>query len=100
MNDGRTDALDALLARPLDEVADDGFSSRVVARVSASERRRHYLAFLVPLIGVCALVPFLPFSEFGDTMAHLPPMLAGSGPIALALAALILTFSLEQRLRA
>jgi hypothetical protein len=97
MND---DALDALLSRPLAEVADDGFSARVALAASAEEKRRAWWAWAAPALAACAVAPFLPLKEFGDTVMQMTPALANSGAVALAAAALVLTFALEQHFRA
>ena len=91
--------LDALLAAPLDDVADNGFSSRVTARVIKTQERRAWLTMLVPIVALCALVPFLPLEEFTHAIVRVTPMIANSGAISLALAVLILTYMIDQRLR-
>ena len=96
MDDGH---LDALLAVPLDDVADNGFSSRITARVIKSQERRAWFTMLIAMIALCALVPFLPLEEFTHAMVRVTPVIANSAAISLALAALILTFMLDQRLR-
>lgn len=91
--------LDASLTAPLDDVADNGFSSRVTARVLQTQEQRAWLTMLVPMLALCALVPFLPLEEFTHAMMRVTPVIANSGAISLALAVLILTFMLDQRLR-
>ena len=91
--------LDALLAAPLDDVADDGFSSRVAARVIQTQERHAWFTMLAPMLALCALVPFLPLEEFTHAMVRVTPVIANSGAISLALAVLILTFMIDQRLR-
>ena len=54
---------------------------------------------LVPALALCALVPFLPLDEFTHAILRLTPVIASSAAISLALAALILTFMVDQRLR-
>ncbi len=91
--------LDALLATPLAAVADNGFSSRVTARAMQTQERRGWLTMLVAVVALCALVPFLPLDEFTHAVLRLTPVIANSAAISLALAVLILTFMLDQRLR-
>jgi hypothetical protein len=54
---------------------------------------------LVPVLALCALVPFLPLEEFTHAIVRVTPVIANSGAISLALAVLILTFMIDQRLR-
>jgi hypothetical protein len=96
MND---EALDALLSAPLDDVADDGFSARVALAASAEEKRRAWWAWAAPALAACAVAPLLPLKEFSDTVMQIAPALASTGAVSLAAAILILTFSLDQRLR-
>jgi hypothetical protein len=91
--------LDALLASPLDDVADNGFSSRITARVIKAQERRAWLTMLLPMLALCALVPFLPLEEFTHEIVRVTPMIANSAAISLALAVLILTYMIDQRLR-
>jgi len=96
MDDGN---LDAMLAAPLDDVVDSGFSSLVTARVLQTQERRTWLTMLIPILALCALVPFLPLEEFTHAIVRVTPVIANSGAISLALGVLILTFMLDQRLR-
>jgi hypothetical protein len=91
--------LDTLLAAPPADVADDGFSSRVMTRAMTAQERRGWLTMLVPVLALCALVPFLPLDEFTHAILRLTPVIANSAAISLALAVLILTFMVDQRLR-
>jgi uncharacterized membrane protein (DUF485 family) len=93
------DDLDTLLATPLAEVADGGFSARLAARVRQVRKRWDWLMMLGPVLALLALVPFLPLEEFTHAVLHLTPIIANSAAISLALGVLILTFTLDQRLR-
>jgi hypothetical protein len=93
------DGLDALLARSLGDVADNGFSTRVIARANALHKRGLYLEVLLPVLGAGLVLAVLPLQRLGDALTHITPTLANSAPLGLAIAALILTFSFEQRLR-
>ena len=93
------DDLDAMLAAPLDDVADAGFSSRVLSRVTARTAWRERLTLYAPVVAVAAVVPFLPGAQFAHAALHLTPLIANSGAIAIAAAALALTMSLDQRFR-
>lgn len=100
MNDDR---LDALLARGPDAVSDDGFSARVTARVTARIAARQAwnerIGWIAPALCGVAVAPFLPWREVGEAAMRMTPLLANSAAVAIAAAALVLTFSLDQRLR-
>jgi uncharacterized membrane protein (DUF485 family) len=93
------DDLDALLATPLADVADGGFSARVTARVRQVQNQRDWLMMLSPMLALVALVPFLPLDEFTHAILRVTPVIANSAAISLALGVLILTFTLDLRLR-
>ncbi len=99
MSEDRIDELDALLAMAPADVSDSGFSARVMARVTAIEARRSRIAMLIVALCVFVLVPFLPMREIGVAMLRAGPVLAGSAAFSIAIGVLILTFSLERRLR-
>jgi hypothetical protein len=91
--------LDAMLSAPLANVADGGFSARVVQTIERKELWSERLVWGVPAFIACALAPFLPVQEFGDTVMRLGPAVAGSAALSVAAAALVLTISFEQRFR-
>jgi uncharacterized membrane protein (DUF485 family) len=93
------DDLDNLLATPLADLADGGFSARVTARVRQIEKQRDWLMMLGPVLALLALVPFLPLEEFTRAILGVTPFIANSAAISLALGVLILTFTFDQRLR-
>ena len=88
--------LDALLASPLAEIADDGFSARLAARIATRAWWRERLALFAPVAAVAAVAPFLPLDEFTATALRLTPMLANSAALAIAVAALALTLAFER----
>ena len=92
-------SLDDLLAEPLADIADDGFSARVLRRVELHETHRRWLLQGAVALGALALVPFIPAGEIAGLFGRLTPNIASSAALAFAAGALILTFSLEQRLR-
>ncbi|HTT96539.1 MAG TPA: hypothetical protein VMF58_00700 [Rhizomicrobium sp.] len=94
-----TDDLDILLSAPLPDVADHGFSMRVVEKIEAREVWNERLTWGLPALVACLAAPFLPLREFAGTVVHLGPALAGSTALSLAAGAIILTLSLEQRFR-
>ncbi len=96
MND---DDLDAMLSAPLGEVADGGFSSRVLSRVTAYTAWRERLTMYALVVAAAAVVPFLPGAQFAHAAMHLTPLIADSSAIAIAAAALVLTLSFDQRFR-
>ena len=96
IDDGK---LDAMLSAPFEDVADDGFSTRIVHRIEQRELWNERLVWGVPALAACALAPFLPIQEFTDTILRLGPSIAGSAALSVAAAALVLTISFEQRYR-
>ena len=96
MND---DDLDAMLNVPLSDVADSGFSSRVLSRVAVRTAWRERLTMFAPVAAVAALAPFLPGEQFARAALHLTPLIANSAALSIAAAALVLTLSLDQRFR-
>ena len=96
MND---DDLDTMLRAPLGEVADAGFSSRVLARVTARTAWRERLTMYAPVAAAAAVLPFLPGAQFAHAALRLTPLIADSGAVAIAAAELALTLSLDQRFR-
>jgi hypothetical protein len=93
------DDLDRLLAAPLPEVSDEGFSARVTARQRQEQKWWDLFVMLGPALALLALVPFLPLEEFTHAILGVTPVIANSAAISLALGLLILTFTLDQRLR-
>jgi len=93
-----SDDLDILLAEPLPEVADDGFSARVVSKIERAAWWRERVTLFAPVAAVAAVLPFLPGDELTQVALKLTPIFAESGAVALAAAALALTLTLERRL--
>src|ERR1700729_3315202 len=91
--------LDTLLSTPLRDVADAGFSTRVVLAVARRESWRERLTTYAPIAAIAVVVPFLPGAQIADAASHLTPLIANSVALSIAAAALILTISFEQRLR-
>jgi hypothetical protein len=93
------DDLDRLLAAPVPGISDDGFSARVTTRVRRTRGQKEWLLMLSPVLALLALVPFLPLGEFTGAILSATPVIANSAAISLALGLLILTFTIDQRLR-
>lgn len=93
-----SDDLDILLARPLATVADDGFSTRVTAKIERAVWWRERVALFAPVAAAAAVVPFLPGEELTAVALKLTPLFAQSGAIAFAGAVLALTLTFERRL--
>ena len=89
------ETLDRLLRQPLARVEDHGFSARVIAKASAVEKRRALIDAAVPILGLAVLLPFLPLQQVGDAFARITPTFANSAELGIAIAALILSLSLE-----
>jgi len=91
-----SDRLDDLLSAPLLDVADDGFSARVMSRVGQERRREEWITYTA--IGVAALpaLLFLPLPAIAAEVSRLAPLLASAAPLAGAAALLALTLSFEK----
>ena len=87
--------LDDLLSQPLASMADDGFSARVMGDVRAMTRRR--ILANVAIVAVCAVlaVLILPWRMVGFDLGFIVPQIFDSAAVSLAVAAVILTLSLE-----
>ena len=91
--------LNDLLATPLTDVADNGFSAHVVDHLEKDAVWSERLTWGIPLLAACAAVPFVPVHELNTAMVHLTPGMASYGALSLAAGAMILTLALEQRFR-
>ncbi|HUJ46480.1 MAG TPA: hypothetical protein VLV55_05055 [Rhizomicrobium sp.] len=91
-----TDRLDDLLSAPLADVADDGFSARVMSRIGQERRRDEWITYAA--IGVAALpaLLFVPLPAIATEVSRLAPLLASAAPLAGAAALLTLTLSFEK----
>jgi len=86
------DDLDRLLSAPLAEPEDRGFSARVLARVARDSSRAARLEGIGYGVAAAAFVAALALSPLGDVMSAMTPHLAGSQPVMVGAAILILTF--------
>lgn len=93
------DELDDLLSQPLPAVADNGFSTRVVARIAKQEWLRSMLSTATLLLCALALLLLVPVSGIEDTLARLAPAIAASLPLSIAAGAIALSLSVEQLVR-
>jgi hypothetical protein len=96
MND---DDLDALLSAPLPQVADAGFSTRVITKAAARQSWLDRLTLYAPIVAVAAIAPFLPGAKLSEAAARITPLIANSVGLSIAAGVLILTILFEQRLR-
>jgi hypothetical protein len=89
--------LDDLLNQPLNSVADDGFSDRVMGRVRAAERLR--LCFTAACIAAGAVLAFLllPLQVIAGDLNLAASQIVNSAAVSLAAGAIILTLSLERQ---
>lgn len=102
--------LDQLLSRPVADVADDGFSHRVMTRILAEQRRRDAVAWVATAACALLVLPFLPLHEIavmfgqavpqtiGAELSQAVARLTASWAAQLALAVLVLSFVLERQL--
>jgi polyferredoxin len=88
--------LDEMLSQPLPDVPDDGFSSRVMVRVEAVERRKLVEIVLISVIAailVCLLLPLRAMA--GDLAAGVIQM--GLTPaFGIAVVVLAVTFLIDR----
>lgn len=91
-----TDDLDTLLSTPLPAVDDAGFSRRVTAHVAAAQQRRLFfdMAAIVAATGVFLTV--VPLAAVSSAIETVTLNLGSSLPVAVAIAALVLTFTLAR----
>jgi hypothetical protein len=88
--------LDEMLSQPLPEMPDNGFSTRVVARVKAEERRKAVAAVIAALAGVTLLCFLVPMPDYTAAIG-VALLQFGLSPLAsLAVAALVLTFVIDR----
>jgi hypothetical protein len=91
--------LDAMLSAPLDDVADNGFSLRIAHVIERRQSWQEQLTWVVPLFAAAIAAPFVPIGRIGEMFTRMGPAVGGSAALSLALAALVLTISFEQRYR-
>ena len=91
-----TDDLDTLLSAPLPAIDDASFSRRVTAHVAAAQQRRMFvdLAAIVAATGVFLAV--VPLAAINNAIETVTLNLGSSLPVAVAIAALVLTFTLAR----
>ena len=101
--------LDRLLCQPLPDVADNGFSRQVMARVQAERQGLDLTAWALIAACLAIAIPFLPLRDIAVTLGQSVPdaigielarvgsQFATPGMAALALAALVLSFVLERQ---
>lgn len=96
MNDDMN--LDELLSQPLPEVADNGFSDRVVVRVKAEERRYFYVIAIACVVAATALCVLVPMHDITAAIGVTVYDLGTSAMLAWAGAALVLTYLVDRLL--
>jgi hypothetical protein len=88
---GNEDRLDRLLRAPLDPIADNGFSARVMAKMARADARHSWLESAVLAIAAGLLLAILSTAGFAEWVARISDSLANSVPLAVAAFALALT---------
>jgi hypothetical protein len=83
--------LDALLAKPLAAVADDGFSRAAMAKISAEERAVAWFEWGMAAVLLVLVVLFAPWDRLVAPFENVAFDLGLSVPFAIACAALALT---------
>jgi|SRR6185437_14106046 len=90
------DVFEKLLARPLEDIADNGFSAGVVRRITAARRQEGWLTYGVIALAGLPLLFAVPWPELSAAVARLLTSLASAEHVAAAAAVLALTFSFEK----
>lgn len=94
-----TDELDVRLSNPLPEIADCGFSTRVVKHIAAEHLRHVRIEAGVTIAGVAAVLGVLPFTDLGRAITQAADTMGTSVSIAAAFAALVLSAVLAEAVR-
>jgi hypothetical protein len=89
--------LDELLNRPLNSVADDGFSARVMSRVRTLRRRRLFVTWAGAAACAVLALLFVPWQPVGAELGLVVPRIAGLAALNLAAAAVVLSLLLERQ---
>jgi hypothetical protein len=90
-----TDRLDQLLQAPLPEIADHGFSRKVMMRVEAEQRGGSIVTIIVTAICAVAVILFLPLPEI-TTMVRAISTLALQPWLYIAAAVVVLSLLVER----
>ena len=90
------DPLDALLSQPLPEIADNGFSARVIARIVAEERRQLATIALIAILCATLLCLAVPMRDVTGAIAVAVLQLGASPMVLYGLAALVLTLLIDR----
>lgn len=90
-------SIDDLLSQPLPAVADNGFSARVIARVTLQYRRRVALIATGSAAAASALCLVVPMPALSIELNRVLVDLATSPAVALGAAALVVTFLVDRR---
>jgi len=90
------DQLDALLSQPLAPVADNGFSTLLVARIKHKERRRDVVISIAVFAAALLLCLLVPLQNIVADIAVAVLQLAISPMVGLAVVLLVLTFMIDR----
>jgi hypothetical protein len=93
-----TDDLDILLSRPLDAVADNGFSARIAARIRFQQLVVQAAAWSAAAAGLLILWLFVPVVPTAGALVAAISRAAASPAVALAAGTLVLVWVWEPRL--
>ena len=88
--------IDDLLNQPLASVADDGFSTRVMRRVRAGERRNLFAVAAAAVLCTVLALLFVPVQSIGADLNLALVQIAQSAAVSIAVAAVILTLLFER----
>lgn len=90
--------LDRMLAAPLADIGDAGFSANVTKSVARLQRRREYWIMAALFAVAAILLAQLPLVSLGNTLEKVALELGSSAPLAIAIALLVLSNSLARLL--
>ena len=89
-----SDDLDLLLSRPLEELGDAAFSTRVLAKIGRARRRDEWMTIAALILAACFALAVLFETSAGRALALATSQLAYSVPFALGIALLFLSRAL------
>jgi hypothetical protein len=92
------DDLNTLLGAPLPEIADRGFSAKVMVRIEKAQRRDAMFTFGVLGLTALAAMPFLPIVKTVDALVPTLVGLALQPGLYIAAAAIALTLLADREL--
>jgi hypothetical protein len=88
--------LDALLAQPLPDMPDSGFSARILARIGKAEMRRARFELAAWIVLVLGMTAAFAFSRPGREMAAMALSLNAAAQIGVIMTVVLMVFALRE----